>query len=273
MTLTTDDANLYFQLLWPLYFYVNQQSRIYSGVGSVEATKALSVQEKLRLRDELSLNRSLIDNFVRANPQGLSAEKLAIVAGWKNMVHGNFYLERILKEYAIFISENKKVYAVHALYDPFQSIFHPSQLPVFIKTVLLPFKGKIIYDGLFQGYNIYFGRGISSSLKETYMAAKQNRRIIERLDAEANESTVPASTKDWQPELQTLLAQVKKLRADADDPPALGPSFTLLKASLELALAATGDQDNLDALWKGLQKVQRAGSKIETVLNRAEFFD
>ena len=60
-------------------------------------------------------------------------------------------------------------------------MFPRSYLPVYIKTVLLPFKDKIIYDGLMQTYNIHFGGGIKRSLKETYMKAKQNGKIITSL--------------------------------------------------------------------------------------------
>jgi hypothetical protein len=40
--------------------------------------------------------------------------------------------------------------------------------PTLLETTLLPFEGKIIYDSLLRGYNVYFGSGIRSSLNETY---------------------------------------------------------------------------------------------------------
>ena len=48
----------------------------------------------------------------------------------------------------------------------FDELVHRSHLPLYVKTVLLPFKEKIVYDGLFQAYNVYFGAGIKRDLKE-----------------------------------------------------------------------------------------------------------
>jgi hypothetical protein len=165
------------------------------------------------------------------------------------------------------------VYAVLALYDAFEEMFHPRQLPVFVKAVLLPFKGKIIYDGLLQGYNLFFGRGISSDLKETYLAAKQQGRIITSLPADA---LVPHATRrqtpsrDWRPDLDALAAQANKLRAGSDQPPVLSPTFALVKASVELAQCAAATPDDVTTLWQALKKVSRAMGRVETTLERAE---
>ncbi|NJN17527.1 MAG: hypothetical protein HC822_15280 [Oscillochloris sp.] len=62
--------------------------------------------------------------------------------------------------------------------------------PTLIQTTLLPFEGKITYDSLLRGYNLYFGAGIRSSLNETYKAAQERGRLITRLDGD-NESATP----------------------------------------------------------------------------------
>jgi Domain of unknown function (DUF6398) len=54
-------------------------------------------------------------------------------------------------------------------------------LPRMIKTTLLPFKGRIVYDGLMSGYNVSFGPGIRRSLNEAYREAKAHRGIITTL--------------------------------------------------------------------------------------------
>jgi hypothetical protein len=139
--------------------------------------------------------------------------------------------------------------------------------------VLLPFQGKIIYDGLLQGYNLFFGRGISSDLKETYMATKQQGRIIASLPADARvpQATKPQTpTRDWRPDLDALAAQAHKLRAGSDQPPALSPTFALVKASVELAQCAAAPPNDVTTLWKALKKVSRAMGKVETTLNRAK---
>ena len=229
------------------------------------------MEQKLPVRDALYENNALIDSFIQQNPHQLSADNLAIIAKWKQFIAGEFYIERLLKRYAIFIGTGDKVYGISALHQAFQEVFHPSQLPVYVKTVLLPFKGKIIYDGLFQPYNVSFGRGISSGLKETYMAAKQNGRIIESLEPELQSVQADQRrVKDWRPEIDALAAEAQKLRAGVGQPPIHSPAFRLVKASLELAQSAVHNPDDLDALWKDLKKVDRSLSQIETTLHRSE---
>ena len=50
-----------------------------------------------------------------------------------------------------------------------------------VQTVLLPFEGRIVYDGLMTGYNISFGPGIRRSLKESFEDAKTRQGIVTAL--------------------------------------------------------------------------------------------
>ncbi|MFN8490919.1 MAG: hypothetical protein U0350_25220 [Caldilineaceae bacterium] len=106
--------------------------------------------------------------------------------------------------------ESSQVYGVLGISDGIDQIVHKSYLPMRVKSVLLPFKGQIIYDGLLQLYNVFFGGGIKAELHELYMAAKQNGRIIETLDAPAQSvQQKPTVQRNWRPELEAL-AQLEK---------------------------------------------------------------
>ena len=271
MLLSKQDADLFFELMWALQYFVKQQLELLPGVKTKEAYFHSSTEEKLQVRNALYDHADLIDAFIKENPPHFSADKLNIIATWKQFVAGDFYLERLLKKYAVFIASDNKVYGVLALYDPFEDIFYKGDLPVLVKAVLLPFKGKIIYDGLLQSYNIYFGRGISSDLKETYMAAKQAGRIIESFDPASKRAPKPAKpVRDWRLELDQLVATAKKLRGGSGQPPIHSPAFKLVRASVDLAQAAVENPDDLDRLWKSLEKVERASRSVETTLFRAE---
>jgi hypothetical protein len=69
---------------------------------------------------------------------------------------------------------------VLALSQPFKDLIGP-YLPVLTQTVLLPFKGVIVYDGLMSSYNISFGPGIRRSLNESFKDAKARHGIITSL--------------------------------------------------------------------------------------------
>lgn len=271
MKLSKQDADLFFELTWALQVFVNQRLHVLPEVKTLDDYIDLSMEEKMQVREALYENIELIDAFVEENPRQFSQDKLEIVSKWKQFLADDFSLERMLKKYAIFIASDDKVYGVLALHDAFPDIIHPGNLPVYVKTVLLPFKGKIVYDGVLQGYNIYFGRGIATGLKETYMAAKQNGRIIDSFDPEVAQARKPAkSVRDWRPELDELVAKAKKLRGGSGQPPMHSPAFKLVRASLDLAQAAVENPDDLDRLWKGLEKVDRALSRVETTLYRSE---
>ena len=47
--------------------------------------------------------------------------------------------------------------------------------------MLLPFKDKIIYDGLLGRYNIFFGGGTRRRLQESYGVAKERLGIVTAL--------------------------------------------------------------------------------------------
>ncbi len=181
MKLSTQDADLFFKLMWSLQNYVNLKMSIIPDVTTVAEYELLSPPEKIKVRDALYDNIEIIDSYVQENPQNLSQEELEIVKSWKKYRRGDYFIERLLKKYAIFIGD-EKVYGVLALHDSFEDMLAYVRLPYYVKATLLPFKGKIIYDSLLQGYSISFGGGIRANLKETYMAAKQNGKIIESFE-------------------------------------------------------------------------------------------
>ena len=246
-----------------LQVFANQKMQIIRRLENVEQYQKISNEQRIKLRNAFYDKPELIDEFLRENPFGFSSDELAIVSGWKNFVAGEFMMVSILKKYAIFVRDNQ-VYGVLALTEPFRDVVGGMPLPTYLKTVLLPFKGRIIYDGLIEGYNIIFGHGIATWTSNAYRAAKQQGKIIESLDP-GWQPYVPKKTvrKDWRPTLNELNEKASKLRASGGDPVALGPTFSLIRASLELAQQACDTPDNPDALEKPLQKVQRAFDKLQ----------
>jgi hypothetical protein len=265
MKLSEKDATLFFDLMFPLQFYVNQKKRIIPDIASVEAYIELDLQEQAAVRDALWKEPTLIAEYIAENRDNLSPEDLNLVNSWQQRVHGRFVIERLLKKHAIFI-ENDQVYGVLALHNSFDEMIPKQMLPVFIETVLLPFKGQIIYDGLIRGGNIMIGSNMAAGFKETYMAAKQNGRIITSLDPEALAALAaqkPKPLKDWQPLLNSLADEAKSLRAEGGSPPSWGPAFSLVKASLALAETAVATPQDYDALWKNFERIVRSVSKVE----------
>lgn len=274
MKLSKQDADLFFKLMWSLQNYINLKLEILPDITNVDEYQKLSSAEKLTVREKLYENIELIDSYLEENPQNLPGEELEIIRGWKKFQRGDFFIERLLKKHAIFIGGDK-VYAVLALYDTFEDVLPYLSLPYYAKAVLLPFKGKIIYDGLLQGYTVSFGSGIKYDLKETYMSAKQNRRIIDSFDASKRIAKAVVSrkaSKDLGPIIDEISHHAKKLRSSSGAPAIHSPTFSLTKASIEFAKLAVEHPDDIDNLWKALKKVERALRRAETVLYRSEYY-
>ena len=269
MKLLREETDLFYRLMWELQFYTNHRRRILADIDSVAGYANLSMNAKVKVRDSLWENPGLIDAYVKKNPNGLHAEELDIVSKWKRFVSGTFYIYRCLKKHNIFIGENSKVYGVLALHDNLEKMFYGQRLPIMVQTVLLPFKGKIIYDGILRGYNITFGSGIRSTLKEEYMAAKQNGRIITTLESELGKpkGEIRKPGTDWRLAVDELVDMTKKMKGG---PAIQSSAFTLLRGSANLAQAAVHKPDNLDELWHLERRVRTALTRLQTTLGRAE---
>ncbi len=171
-------------------FYVNEQLEIVPGIVSPEVFSGLPPEARVQVRDALVGQPELIDRFVQEDPLSLSGEELQIVKSSRHFVAGQFFIFRHLKNYTVFLSEQRQTaYGVLALCDPFEELIGPS-LPVLAEALLLPFRDKIVYDGVLVGFNISFGGGVKQSLNEIYQEAKEQMGgIVTSLPAKSQAAT------------------------------------------------------------------------------------
>lgn len=196
MNLTFEEGKLFYDLYAALLSFVNGKLKVSpAAFSNTQEYTSRPPEARVAIRDALFAHRELIDEFIQENPANLKADELRVVASWKHAVVGKFYVFRHLAKYTVFLSSGgspNKAYGVLGLADPLEEVIGP-YLPRLIETVLLPFNGKIIYDGLVSGYNISFGGGIKRMLKEEYKQAKEAFGIITSLPFEGVE---PVPTKE-----------------------------------------------------------------------------
>ena len=272
MKLMTEEAELFFDLMWSLQFFINRELKIFTKIKSCKEYSELPQEDKQVLREKIYEQPELIDKYVASNPDRLDDNHLSIVKQWKNFIKGDFYIQRYLKNQAIFISGDN-VYGILGLHDAFDNLFPANYLPRYVKTVLLPFQGRIVYDGLMQVYKVSFGGGIKRSLSEAYMQAKQNNKIIttlekQRVKIESKAFVEVERENIWTNEIEQLKSLSKKLKGGDGQPAINSPVFSLVKASIALVDKALLDASDIDALTKELQKVERAVRKVENTLDR-----
>jgi len=179
MKLSETDCKLFFDLYHPLLLFINQQRRIIADVFTVDGLRKKSSHKLKSLRTVLYQQTYLFDRFIFENPFRFTPDELEIVESWKKWLVGRFFIFRETDYYTIFLSNVKpmKAYAVIALNKQFSKLF-PDSLPVYIETALLPFKDRIITDGIFSRYRLEFGSGFIRSLHQSYLEAIDNDGII-----------------------------------------------------------------------------------------------
>jgi hypothetical protein len=88
---------------------------------------------------------------------------------------------RQLKKYTVFMDSDRKcLWGVTGISDPVDASL--PYMPIMAKTVLLPFKGRIIYDGFFNTYAVHFGSGTRAGFNEEYMTLKKAKGIRTTID-------------------------------------------------------------------------------------------
>jgi hypothetical protein len=180
--LSPAEASLFFKLMLPLQFFVNEKLGVLPPVKTLEKYCKASMREKFEVRNALFENAGLIDDFIDENPPDIPMKHLTIVSRWKKFVKGDFYIERYLKDYAVFISDETEVYAVRGLTESLTEYFPKYALPIRLgAVVLLPFRDKIVTDGFFLPSPVIFGGGIKQELKEIYTEAKRKNKIVTSL--------------------------------------------------------------------------------------------
>lgn len=176
--LSEDDVKLFYKLMHALLYYANKKFNVIKNVSTKEEFFKRDIEETVPLRDKIYKNPHILDDFANDNPENFNKEELDIILSWKKFKQGEFFLAKHTKECSVFYNEKeKKAYGVTGILDSFEEM-SGGHAPVLMKIVLLPFKDKITYEGIFMPYNIHFGGGIRKSMKLEVGEAIQRYGVI-----------------------------------------------------------------------------------------------
>jgi hypothetical protein len=245
-----------------MQYYINLHTGTLKGVKSLDEFGRLPTEKKAKVRDLMWKRPELMDDYIQTNPDSFSEEELDILRGWRgHFLKGTFYIFRHLKKGTLFIGDKDKVYLVIALMTPFEELVPEYALPQMVEAILLPFKGMIIYDGLFSSYPLIIGRNIRANLNHVYQVAKQKERIITGFGPEAKPSASPARlhASNLEPRLADIASQLAGIKGDTTTQNA---ALSLARASLDLAMAAAKGDD----IPPQRRKVRKAATRLENLL-------
>lgn len=187
MQLIESDYNQYMHLHHAMLLYAGRKKGLVKADVQLEQFKKKDdIQEKAKCREALYSDNSMLEGFLKENPFGLSPEDMEIVEGFRHRLSGRFVIMKLLKEHAIFLND-RYAYGVLELGTPLEMVMGYAPLPSMVEAVLVPFKGKIIYDGFLQSYNVSFGSGYRSSFNDQLKEVKAKYGIVTSLPFEGKE--------------------------------------------------------------------------------------
>src|SRR5437016_4213663 len=147
MLLSPEDGELFFKLNRALMFFVAQRSNLVDDdVTTPNQFSSSTLELRLNVREAfLKAHADFIDSFLAQNPPHLQRDELDIVASWRHLVHGRFYIFRELKNYTVFLSSDQPpiAYGVLAVTETFEELVD-RPLPILVEALLLPFKNRIV---------------------------------------------------------------------------------------------------------------------------------
>jgi len=272
--LSPDEARLFYKLNAALLLYINQQVRVLPGIETTAAFVDAPFLDKVSIRDALYDHPELIDQFVSENPEGFTTTELAAVSDWNHFVRGSFYVLRYLKRYAVFLDSGSlaRAFGVLGIVDSIEDIIPRAGLPVRVETVLRPFGGRIIYDGVLRASSIVFGAGMRRGFSEEYQAVRATQGVTERLGVGVQQSESDLRPRRTPKALPPLLPSAERIVQDAESLKGAQTAeqrraLAVLRAAAGLLRETAGEGDR-DQIVKGIRRTRTALTQLEREIER-----
>ena len=182
MILTPEESTLFYDIWRPLLQYANTKTRMYPNV-NFKQDPAIDVQDAIEVADWIWEHTEIIDDYLKEHPS-LKKDRREILKGWKRCIHDRWMVERHLKSGSVFLGKTPYAFLVQGIVSSFEEMIGFYGTPVMIEATLLPFRGKIITDGLVRYIPVIIGPGIKAGAKEEYMAAKKSGNLFSSLTDE-----------------------------------------------------------------------------------------
>jgi hypothetical protein len=278
MMLSTEDTDRFYRFFRSVLAFTNRQLKITGAGDTIEAVRRLLMAEALKVRNALYDKPELLDRYLEQNPDQFTDEDVKIIRSWRQRISGDFFIVRHLKAYTIFMSKKPfRLFGVLGLRDPIEDVLGGRPLPVLVEAVLLPFEGRIIYDGLMSLHSISFGSGIRKQMQETYISLKETEGIIERLSSleegtgvrtSLARKTPPKPPVDWRPAIGRITEETGKIRANTK---LQGAALGLLRGTIDLFRLTLEETGAEDEAARKLPVLRAQMTRLQNLLRSSEW--
>ena len=182
MLLPPEETAEFFDIWGKLIYFVNKVEKIVPKMKKPDDIWDANQQEILKIRDHLFKNPAMFDKFIKENPFKMSQDQLNSVSDFRFAISRSFIIYRSLKKYTVFLTMDEpcEAYGVVGFHRPIAELIN-QPLPAMVETVLLPFKDKIVSDGIYSGMRLIFGPGFKKRFNLNYKVAKEVFGIVTNL--------------------------------------------------------------------------------------------
>jgi hypothetical protein len=178
MILTIEERKLFWKNWLNLMAFVNDTYKVDNEFAHPNGPVGININAGLNISKKIFSNKTIIDKFVNSNK--IVGEDKELLLSWKRYTKSTFIVLKQLRKYCILYDEkNNKWYGVNGITSSIEETVQ--ELPCLVKTVLIPFGDKIIYNSFIENYHIIIGRNIKQELIEDYKRIKMEEKIIDKL--------------------------------------------------------------------------------------------
>ncbi len=181
--LSSEECHEFYETWYGLMGFINEKLNVVDA--NIKAQYPNDVSDEIihKVREVLWENPELIDEYI--SETNLDKEKVDVLKLWKtNHKKGMFILLEYKQDYAVALAPNEqgedRLYGIKGISNSISTVLR-RPLPLTIETVILPFKGKIIYDSFMIPMPVTYGKGARAAFKEMYDNAIKHG-IIKNLD-------------------------------------------------------------------------------------------
>ena len=168
---------MFFKLRNFLFDYTNKKYNINYELEDISDINGSQPEEVQQIREKLWSDKNIIKEYIKENPNNISKEIIQELENWnEKKINSRFVLYKYEEKYAVLLGK-ENIYYVKGLKDTIKNMIPENKVPIFVETVLLPFKGQIIYDSYIIQYNISFGKGIKETFDKEYKELIKQKKI------------------------------------------------------------------------------------------------
>lgn len=265
MKLSERDARHFFKIVMPLFGWINKNSyylrEITGGDTLVFPQDGILLWRVIRTRPEI------IDEYLEDNHIKSTSDAAKTLTQWKeHFVPGPFLVERYTRKGTVFISvKTGQVYLVSGISDDFRDYLKDFELPCLIETSIMPFRDRIISEGLMAAKKAGCEPEIKAALAKRYEEAHKSNSLISKLPAEQ----LPDVDEHWPAELRRIASSLNMVGiddTDEDDDTIDKAEAEIINKIKNLNLITTAESLELKMLLEPLFRTEAQWDRVKEIL-------